>query len=251
MEIAIFKEITTEGVITSIEENSKKYNLGLVADMNNLPERTMVKKGAAEIGDIIKELKTSRIKITKESTAKINKEHDAIVSRLEIANKPYTDLLDAYNVVRKKELTVEAARKQAIIDLDVFNRDHEMALLTDENEMLRLANKAKEEEERAKQAIIDRDAYAAEQVKLAGERQEQAVIDAATKKTNDENARLADVKHVRTINRAVYMAFVSVGLDNDSAKLATQALIDNKVTQTTINRSNLSLDAILFNSFSI
>ena len=47
--------------------------------MNNLPERTMVKKGAAEIGDIIKELKDARIKITKANTAAVNKEHDAIV----------------------------------------------------------------------------------------------------------------------------------------------------------------------------
>ena len=29
MEITIFKEVTTEGVITSIEENSKKYHDGL------------------------------------------------------------------------------------------------------------------------------------------------------------------------------------------------------------------------------
>jgi len=129
MEITIFKEITTEGVITSIEENSKKYHDGLYANMNNLPERTMVKKGAAEIGDIIKELKASRIKITKANTAAVNKEHDAIVERLTIANKPFTDLLDAYNVERKKELDIEKARKQAIEDKVKFESDHEFALL--------------------------------------------------------------------------------------------------------------------------
>lgn len=234
MDIVIFKEVTTEGVITSIEENSKKYNLGLVADMSNLPERTMVKKGAAEISDMIKQLKTSRIKITKANTAAVNKEHDAIVKRLEVANEPYTDLLDAYNVVRKKELAVEEARKKAIIDLDIFNRDHEMALLTDENEMLRRANDIKAQEEHEKKLEIEREEYADWKVKEAAERQKQAVIDAATKKTNDENARLADINHVRTINRAIYMSLTSAGLDNGAAKIATQALIDNEVPNTTI-----------------
>ena len=235
MEIAIFKEITTEGVITSIEENSKKYNEGLVANMDNLPERTMVKEGAAEIGDIIKELKTSRIAITKANTAAVNKEHDAIVSRLEIANKPYTDLLDVYNVKRKKELDIEKARKQAILDAAQKENDHEMALLIDKTyayDQQQLQLLADKEEKRIEK---ERNDYAAEQVLLAEERQKQAVIDAATKKTNDENARLADVRHVRTINRAIYMAFISAGLDEASAKLATQALIDNKITQTTIN----------------
>ncbi|MBL4941154.1 MAG: hypothetical protein JKY81_05755 [Colwellia sp.] len=235
MKITIFKEVTTEGVITSIEENSKKYHDGLYADMNNLPERTMVKKGAAEIGDIIKQLKTARIAITKANTAAVNKEHDEIIERLLVANKPFTDLLDAYNVERKKILDSEKARKQAIIDLDIFNRDHEMALLTDENEMLRLANKAKEEEERAKQVIIDRDNYAAEQVNLAEERQKQAAIDASTKKTNEENSRLADINHVRSINRAIFISFTNAGLDKEAATLATQALIDSKVPNTIIH----------------
>ena len=101
MEITIFKEITTEGVIKSIEENSAKYHEGFYADMDNLPERTLVKKSASDIGNIIKELKVSRIKITKANTAAVNKEHDAIVARLELANKPFTDLIDEYNVKRK------------------------------------------------------------------------------------------------------------------------------------------------------
>ena len=235
MEITIFKEVTTEGVITSIEENSKKYHDGLYADMNNLPERTMVKKGAAEIGDIIKQLKASRIKITKANTAAVNKEHDAIVERLVIANKPFTDLLDAYNVERKVILDAEKARKQAIEDQVYLESRHELALALDENETLRRANDIKAQEEQAKQTIIDRDNYAAEQVELAEERQKQAIIDAATKKTNEENARLADINHTRTIHRTVFQSFVDAGVGFDDAKLATQALIDNKIQNVTIN----------------
>jgi len=228
MEIVIFKEVTTEGVIASIEENSKKYHDGLYANMNNLPERTMVKKGAAEIGDIIKELKTSRIKITKESTAKINKEHDAIVDRLVVANKPFTDLLDAYNVERKKELDIEKARKQAIEDQVKFEADHEFALLlnkTFEYDREQIVKLQKERDEVfQRQAKIDAEAF-----------QKQIAESKERDRVNEENARLANVENVRGINRAIFSLFISVGLDHDSAQTATQALIDKKVPNTIIH----------------
>jgi colicin import membrane protein len=235
MEIAIFKEITTEGVIASIEENSKKYHDGLYADMDNLPERSMVKKGAAEIGDIIKLLKASGIAITKANTAAVNKERDAIVARLELANKPFTDLLDAYNVKRKIVLDAEKARKQAIIDLDLFNRDHEMALITDENEMLRRANDVRAQSEAIKQASIDREEYAAKQVMIEIERQKARLENEKQENANAENARLANVEHVRSYNRAIFSSFIQAGLERDAAKTATQALIDNKIQNVTIN----------------
>jgi hypothetical protein len=228
MEIAIFKEITTEGVIASIEENSKKYHDGLYADMDNLPERTMVKKGAAEIGDIIKLLKTSRIAIKKANTAAVNKEHDAIVARLELANKPFTDLLDAYNVKRKIVLDAENARKQAIIDLDVFNRDHEMALLIDKNYAYDKAEKQK---------LLD-DAMELTKINVMNElkdRHQEKLKQEQQGKVNAENARLANVEHVRSYNRAIFSSFIQTGLEHDAAKTATQALIDNKIQNVTIN----------------
>jgi hypothetical protein len=228
MEIAIFKEITTEGVIASIEENSKKYHDGLYADMDNLPERTMVKKGAAEIGGIIKLLKTSRIAITKANTVAVNKEHDAIVARLELANKPFTDLLDAYNVKRKIVLDAENARKQAIIDLDVFNRDHEMALLIDKTYAYDQAE-AKRIQDVEFKKVMD----AAE--KVAQDQQERLNAAQDRDRINAENARLADVEHVRGYNRAIFSSFIQSGLEHDAAKIATQALIDNKIQNVTIN----------------
>ena len=107
MEITIFKEITTEGVIKSIEENSAKYHVGFYADMNNLPERKQVKESASEIGGIIKELEAARIKITKANTQAVNKEHKAILDRLTVANKPFQDLIDEYTAQRKKVLADE------------------------------------------------------------------------------------------------------------------------------------------------
>jgi hypothetical protein len=235
MEIAIFKEITTEGVIASIEENSKKYHDGLYADMDNLPERTMVKKGAAEIGDIIKLLKTSRIAITKANTAAVNKEHDAIVARLELANKPFTDLLDAYNVKRKLVLDSENARKQAIIDLDVFNRDHEMALLIDKTyayDQEQLAIIADKEEKRIEK---ERDEYAAQQVKLAEEKQIAREQQSEQDEINAENARLANVEHVRGVNIAIRDVLIDYGFSDDEARLIVRLAVTKKLPQLTIN----------------
>jgi hypothetical protein len=228
MEIAIFKGVTTEGVITSIEENSKKYNEGLVADMSNLPERTMVKKGAAEIGDIIKELKTSRIAITKANTAAVNKEHDAIVSRLVIANKPYTDLLDAYNVVRKKELAAEDARKQAVLDAAKFENDHEIGLLMNKTFAY--------DRQQAIDAQAARDKQIADEAASRAIDQQNRLAEAKERdRVNEENARLANVEHVRGINRSIFSLFLSVGLDHYSAQTVTQALIDKKVPNTIIH----------------
>ena len=235
MKITIFKEVTTEGVITSIEENSKKYHDGLYADMNNLPERTMVKKGAAEIGDIIKQLKTSRIAITKANTAAVNKEHDAIVERLQVANRPFTDLLDSYNAERKVILDAEKARKQAIEDRVYLESRHELALALDENETLRRANDIKAQEEQAKQAIIDRDNYAAEQVKLAEERQKQITKAQEQDKINAENARLANKEHVRRINSEALVDLVELGLTENNAKAVISAIAKQLISNIQIN----------------
>ena len=228
MEIAIFKEITTEGVIASIEENSKKYHDGLYADMDNLPERTMVKKGAAEIGDIIKLLKTSRIAITKANTVAVNKEHDAIVARLELANKPFTDLLDAYNVKRKLVLDAENARKQAIIDLDVFNRDHEMALLIDKTYAYDKAEKQK---------LLD-DAMELTKINVMNElkdRHQEKLKQEQQDKVNAENARLADVEHVRGVNIAIRDVLIDYGFSDHEARLIVRLAVTKELPQLTIN----------------
>jgi hypothetical protein len=228
MEITIFKEITTEGVITSIEENSKKYYDGLYADMDNLPERTMVKKGAAEIGDIIKLLKTASIAITKANKAAVNKEHDAIVARLELANKPFTDLLDAYNVKRKVILDAENARKQAIIDLDLFNRDHEMALLIDKTYFYDNAEVIRVEGEREAKLIAQAIEDEREQQAWNKEHQEQQAI-------NEENARLASKSHVGNVNRGALRDLMYLGLSENNGKAVIAAISKNEISNVKIN----------------
>ena len=228
MEITIFKEITTEGVIKSIEENSAKYHEGFYADMDNLPERTLVKKSASDIGDIIKELKASRIKITKANTAAVNKEHDAIVERLELANKPFTDLIDEYNVKRKKVLADEKRVVELRAAMIQKEDDHEMALLInktfeyDKAEAIRINNEQlhtiKIDAERAADA-------------------RQVILNAKIKqdKINAENARLANVEHVRGINREILSFMLGLGLDEVSSMDFIKALARKELPQLTIN----------------
>ncbi|MBV1928631.1 MAG: hypothetical protein KUG81_03880 [Gammaproteobacteria bacterium] len=224
MDIVIFKDLTTEGVISSIEENSKKYHEGFYADMNNAPERKLVKESAADINNMIKELKAARIRITKENTAKVNKEHDAIVDRLVAANLPFTALIDEYNVKRKKVLDAEKARKQAIIDADQKECDHEMALLINKTYEFDKAEELRKQEEIRHNMKLEAERNAAERQKQLNERIKQDEI-------NAENARLANKEHVRSVNRAILDVLeendIGTAVAMEVIKLAAKGLLPN------------------------
>lgn len=228
MEITIFKAITTEGVIASIEENSKKYHEGFYADMNNAPERKLVKESAADINNMIKDLKAARIRITKENTAKVNKEHDAIVERLVAANLPFTVLIDEYNVERKRVLDEEkrvVALKAAMVQKE---DDHEMALLinkTFEFDKAETARLAKEESERLR---VDAEMQAAANQVRLNEKARQDTI-------NAENARLANVEHVRSVNVAILNSMIAHGLAEAESKKFIATLARKELNQLTIN----------------
>ncbi|QDP67532.1 MAG: hypothetical protein Unbinned5350contig1004_39 [Prokaryotic dsDNA virus sp.] len=228
MEITIFKDITTEGVIASIEENSAKYHEGFYADMENLPERTLVKKSASEIGDIIKELKASRIKITKANTAAVNKEHDAIVERLELANKPFTDLIDEYNVKRKKIL----ADGKRVVELRAA-----MAQKEDDHEMGLLINKTfefdKSEELRIKKESDD--AYKLQADADAEERAKSKAAHAEATRVNKENAQLANKEHVKNINNHALNCLMTCNLTYEQAKSVVVAIAKNEISHVNIN----------------
>jgi len=60
MEIAIFKEVTTESALIELEAEGKKYD-GLYVDMDKAPERKYVKDKAAFIAGLLKKLDRTRI----------------------------------------------------------------------------------------------------------------------------------------------------------------------------------------------
>ena len=228
MEITIFKEITTEGVIKSIEENSAKYHVGFYADMNNLPERKQVKESASEIGGIIKELEAARIRITKANTQAVNKEHKAILDRLTVANKPFQDLIDEYTAQRKNILADEKRVIELRASMVQKEDDHEMGLLInktfeyDKAEELRL----KEESDKAY-----RDQVQAEAEERA--KSKEAHAKAALKR--EEEARSANKSHVGNVNRGALRDLMYLGLTENNGKAVIAAISKNEISNITIN----------------
>ena len=228
MEIAIFKEITTEGVIVSIEENSEKYHKGFYADMNNAPERKLVKESAAEIGGMIKELETARIKITKANTAKVNKEHKAIVERLTLANKPFTTLIDDYAAERKVILDAEKLRKQTILDAEQKELDHEMGLLI---------NKSFEFDRAEERRIgLERLAKVQEEARIKAEADQKLHNkQVAQNKINAENARLANKEYLAKVHNTILAVLLDNGIDEPAAKIMIRLAAKGQLPQLTIN----------------
>ena len=235
MEITIFKEVTTEGVIKSIEENSAKYHVGFYADMNNLPERKQVKESASEIGGIIKELEAARIKITKANTQAVNKEHKAILDRLTVANKPFQDLIDEHTAQRKKILADEKRVVELRAAMIQKEDDHEMGLLINKTFEYDRLQFIEEELNLEKSRVKEREQYAAQQVKLAEQRQIDNQLQGEANKRHAENARLANVEHVRKVNTDILFVLVNNGISEEDSKTMIRLAAKKELPNLTIN----------------
>tara|TARA_R110000737_G_scaffold353117_1_gene402429 strand:- start:10380 stop:11069 length:690 start_codon:yes stop_codon:yes gene_type:complete len=228
MEIAIFNKITTEGVITSIEENSKKYHIGFYADMNNAPERKLVKESASEIGGIIKELEAARISITKANTLAVNKEHKLILERLTAANAPFQVLIDEYAAQRKKILADEKRVVELRAAMVQKEDDHEMGLLINKT-----FEYDKAEQIRAEQQIqLEIKTLAAENARISQER-----INEKEKQDNinAENARLANKEHVQQVKTEIYKVLIQFELSEKDAKTVIHLATIKQLPNLTIN----------------
>lgn len=228
MEITIFESITTESALTELEAEGVKYS-GLYVDMDNAPERKYVKDKAAEVKDLIKKVDAHRIADKKAYGVKVEKEAGQIIERLKAANEPFTLLIDAYTLERKKILDAEKARKQAILDAAEYENDHEMGLLI---------NKTYEyDRQQAIDEQIAHDKQVAEAAtKSAIEKQERIAIAKENDRVNAENARLANKERCSYINNEVLFSLVEVsGISDEQAKAIVIAIAKNKIPNTTIN----------------
>lgn len=267
MNIAIFNEITTEDLLVELEAEAKKYD-GLYVDMENAPERKYVKDKASHISGLLKQLDRARIDKSKSYKMQVEAEAEKIKDRLVTANVPFQALIDEHKAERAKLLALkkasdeakaaalqlpidheEAIRENKLFDFELAEKErdriaHEEKIKADaiaeaKQDLINAENQAKEDKaravEQAKQAEIKRVADVEYARVDAEARLKQSIIDEATNKTNAENARLADKAHTRTINRAIFSAFVDSGLEKGAATIATQALIDSKIPNTAIN----------------
>ena len=228
MEITIFKETTTEGVIASIEENSKKYHVGFYADMENAPERKLVKESASEIGGIIKELEVARIKITKANTAAVNKEHKAILERLTVANAPFQTLIDEYTAQRKKILADEKRVVELRAAMVQKEDDHEMALLINKTFEYDKAESIRVNNEQLHTIKVEAE-------KAANARQATLNAKIAQDEINAENARLANVEYVRGVNNLILNAMIECDIPKYYAQQFIKKIARKELPSLTIN----------------
>jgi hypothetical protein len=227
MNVTIFTELTNTEKLQEITKHSENY-IGLYVDMAVDKERKHVKEQAESIKLIRKNLNTSRIKKVKDYTAKVNKEFNGIDVILADANAPFTLLIDGYAAERKVILDAEKASKLAIENAVQKELDHEWAIILDKSY---LADRME-----AERIQIEHD----ENIRLmASERAEEVMRSkiAYEKDLADrqENARLADVEHVRHINRLILKEMHGHGLPEKESIEFIKTIARKKISLLTIN----------------
>ena len=266
MNIAIFKEITTEEVLQELEAQGEKYT-GLFVDMDNAEERKYVKDAASKISGMLKTLDRARIDKARDFKVAVEQEAAAIKTRLEAANEPYTLLIDAHKEKRAAILAEKKAREDAAEMLIKIAEDHDSAIMEDKvrefekAEAVRLQKErddqiAIEAAERATREAEERASRQVAEAKSAAERAEREkaeAVQAAEAKAQreaksledariaeqarieaEQAAREADKNHRGKINREALAAFVAGGMDQDTAKLAVTLIAGGKIDHTQI-----------------
>jgi len=234
MDITIFESVTTESALRDLEVEGEKYD-GLYVDMENAPERKYVKDKAAFISGLLKKLDRVRIDAAKDYKVEVEKQAQAIKSRLQDANSNFQLLIDDYAIERKKILDAEKARKQAILDAEQKELDHEMALLINKTYEFDKAELLREQEKQ--QQIADEEFEAMREEEKARAEANQILITEAMErdKVYAENARLADVEHVRFINRLILKEMHGHGLPEKESIEFIKTLARKQLPQLTIN----------------
>jgi len=259
MDIAIFHEITTEDLLVELEAEAKKYD-GLYVDMEEAEQRKYVKDKASHINSLLKQLDRARIDKSKTYKMEVEAEAGKIKDRLMTANVPFQALIDEHKAERAlikaiKDASDEAKEyalqlpirhedalgmnelydfKIAQVKIEQEKRDEQLkaeAVAEAKQDLINAENKAKAD---AKQAIEN--AERAEAKRVADVEQaridEQARQAAIVKAEQDaENARLANVEHVRSINIDIKSVLMSYGISEEDSRimirLASQGKLPN------------------------
>ncbi len=234
MEIVIFKELTTADYLAELQVEADKYT-GLYVDMNNAPERKYVKDKASAIKQLLKDIDRKRIDESKEYKVEVEKEAAAIVEKLKAANEPFTLLIDAYAAERAKILAEEKRINDERVAALQLEDDHEDAITLNRLFDLESGERERLRVEHEKQLDVEREEYADQQVKLAEEAQKKSILESLQRQKDDENARPADIDHVRHINRLILKEMHGHGLPEKESKEFIKTLARKQLPQLTIN----------------
>jgi hypothetical protein len=233
-EVVLFKELTVLEKLDKLVAEGEKYQ-GLYVDMADKDQRKYVKDQAAFIKDLLKQLDRKRIDLSKSYKANVEAEAKAIREKLELANSPFTKLIDEWNEKRAKELAEEKRIKELKELAEQKERDHEEALSLNRLWDLESAERERKREEE-RQAQIKREQDIAEQAA------KQALIDAENARKAEqqriENQRLkreADTAHKAKVNNSILSVLVNNGISEDDAKTMIKLAARNELPNLTIN----------------
>jgi hypothetical protein len=227
MNVALFKDLTTDERLTELEATAEEYN-GLYVDMDVAEQRKYVKGKAADIKEIIKAVNSARIKKAKDYRVLVETEAASIITRLEKANEPFTLLIDEYDTSRKVILDAEKASKLAIENAVQKELDHEFAILLDKSYLSDKLAAEKAQADRDEAIRIDATNRATQAAKSAQDITNRAIA-------QDAANRLANKEHVRTINRSVLESLKNNGVGEFEAKTLITLIAQGKINNITIN----------------
>ena len=234
MEIAIFKELTTEDFLQQLEAESEKYE-GLYVDMDNKEERKYVKDKAVVINDMLKKLDRARIDKSKAYKKQVEDEAAAIKFILESANKPFTLLIDEHKAKRAAELAEIKRIEDMKAEAEQYQLDHEEAIMLNRIWDLE-AGEREAEKERQKQAQIEREALIAkEAAERAATIERNKVIAEQQRAESERLKREADINHQASINREALSCLVGNGIDEATAKEVIKLIAKKQIKNVTIN----------------
>jgi hypothetical protein len=189
MDIVLFQEITTDEALTKLEAEGKKYE-GLYVDMDDKKERKYVKDNAALISNMLKKLDRARIDKSRDHKTSIEAEAADIKGRLELANLPFSKLIDEHKEKRAAILAEEKVKAEAEELLLQIGYDHDQALMMDK---IRTIEAAEQEQERlADEKRISNEA--AEFARIQAEKNAQAELDRIEQDRQDAIRREQEAK---------------------------------------------------------
>lgn len=193
MTITIFTKTVTETSLLKLESVGEKYD-GLYVDMSNPEERKFVKNQAIEIDNLLKKLDRSRIDISKNFKIQVEAEAKLIRNRLEVANKPFSALIDEWKSERKKILDAQKAHDLAIEKAKQYASDYDEAIIM--NKLWDFEAKEKLEAERLELERIKSEAE--EKARLKAEQDAQEAKEKAERiaqqKIDDANKAKAEAQ---------------------------------------------------------
>lgn len=222
MSIVLFNDITTEETLRQLEVTGDKYK-DLYVDMNDKEQRKYVKDSASVINDMLKKLERARIDKTKEYKARVEAEAKSIRERLQEANEPFTALIDAYNIERKKILDAKKAREADIELAKLIESDYEIALILNtqwDNDKEKREAERKSAQEAHDKEVAER-AIEAEKSRIEAEE---------NRKEAERIIRESDIENKRAVNNAaVESLMAATGIDYDTSVNVIKAIAKKQV----------------------